>query len=434
MTYYGLASPLPYTLLSLGRYAQIMGIAPPHFMRALCNTSPPIFPYNQTCSSLWPRYSWQQHGQVSHEELAYAIQSAEQEIARIIGYYPAPMWIYEEIHDYPRPFWREAFGTGINIRNRYKGVKANYGWHVESGRRAVSIIDTVTKAGGDLVYSDEDADGMYDTATITVATALTNAQEIKVYFADCNGDQEWEIRPVRSKTIAGGVCTIVIDAWFFIDPEILAQYPTDAGVEIADLQDVNDLVESVDVYREYTDTTQASAQFLWESSYAHLCSCGSTDCEICSQYTMDGCLSARDKEHGYLLPAPATYDSDNAIWDRTTCSECPEPEMVRLWYYAGYRDDAYKSGRIFDPLSDFWAQTIAWVATARLGRPLCECNNIHAFAESLREDVTISTRDSSRFIAREDLSCPLGTRYGEIMAWRRMKNTVKKHFSVAIVP
>jgi hypothetical protein len=363
------------------------------------------------------------------------INSAENDIAGIIGYFPAPKWIYEEVQLYERPFRRDFFGDGLNIRDRYKGVKAKYAKYVNAGRRAVSIIDTATTAGGTLVYTDADSDGMYDTATITLPTTLTDVREIKIYFNGLNGEEAWEIRPIRQKTISGGNVVIVADAWYFIDPELAAAHPNyDDGFPIFDLQNTDDLVTSVDVYREYTDTTQASAQFLWESSYADLCSCCSTGCEVCSQYTLTGCITARDRENGYLLPVPATYDETDERWEKAVCTDCPEPEMVRLWYKAGEQDDAYKSGVTFDPLSQYWAETIAWVVTARLGRPLCDCNNVHAFAEILREDVTVSTREASHFVAQDDLRNPLGTHYGEIMAWRRIKHSIPdKKFSYLLI-
>lgn len=410
-----------------------MGIAPPHFMRSYAATDPPIFPYNNACNTLWSRHAWQDVGQVSHEDLAYLISAAEDDVAGIIGYYPAPKWINEENHNYPRPFRSEQRGVGLNIRGRLKGVDAHFGKFIQGGRRAVSIIDTPTVVGGELVYTDDDLDGMFETATITVPTTLTDVNEIKVYVEGMDGDPEWEIRPIRQKTITGGNCVIVLDAWWMLDPEIFAQYPSVELVPVFDLSNVDDLVTTVDVYREYTDTTQASAVFQWESTYDELCSCGGSGCSVCSQYTQDGCLSARDQENSYLIPYPATYDADAGTWDKLTCNPCPEPEMVKIWYYAGEIDNIYRAGRTFDPLSDFWAQTIAWIATARVGRPLCDCSSVHNFAEVLREDVTLSTRDSSHFVSRDDLSNPLGTHYGEILAWRRIKHAVPKKFKALVV-
>jgi hypothetical protein len=82
-----LAQPLPYTWLSLNRYAQILGIAPCNFNTAIAT---PFFPSGEACQDVFYRYPWQNSGRISHEELVAAIYQAEQDIATAVGFPLAP--------------------------------------------------------------------------------------------------------------------------------------------------------------------------------------------------------------------------------------------------------------------------------------------------------------------------------------------------------
>ena len=195
-----LAEPLPYTLLSLSGYAQIMGINPVHFMGATAS-SIGVFPIqggggSNSCNDLWHRYSWQWADSVSHYDLAEAIQQAEYDIARELGYWMAPMWISQEVHQYPRHHRQDVYRVGgRNVRGQMNSIKTNFAKIIAGGRRNVDTkLGTATVAGGSLAYTDEDGDGFAETATVELATTLTDETQIKVYFTDTLGAQEWEIR------------------------------------------------------------------------------------------------------------------------------------------------------------------------------------------------------------------------------------------------
>ncbi|MHC4736652.1 MAG: hypothetical protein ACYTDW_19680 [Planctomycetota bacterium] len=292
-----IAEPLKPTLLSLAYYAQIMGINPVHFQGAAGDI---VFPAGR-CSDIWPRWSWQADDRVSHEELARVIYDAEQDIARELGHFPAPTWIAQEQHRFPRHHRPDVYRRdGLNVRAQRVSIRTRYAKLIQGGRRAVSLVGTATTAGGSLAYTDEDSDGYAETATITLATALTDTCEIKVYFAGTSGDQAWEIRPARSKTLAGGNIVMVFPSWLFIDPDLQGAYPTTAGFSAIDVTTVTPLVTSVDVYREYNDFTANAATFFWEHQPARLAvgslctSCGGSGCAACSLISQDGCLSVRD--------------------------------------------------------------------------------------------------------------------------------------------
>jgi hypothetical protein len=190
--------PLPYTALSLGRFAQMLGIAPAHFWGATAaSLSPAVFPSGSSCGDIWPQHDWQKEDQVSRESLALAIQDAEKQLANYLGYWTAPTWIAHELHPYPRDFYRSSLYQVLDVRGMRKSMTLDYGKIISGGRRAVTLVGTATTVGLSLAYTDTDGDGFFETATITLPTTLTDACSIKVYHASHDGDQEWEIRRHR---------------------------------------------------------------------------------------------------------------------------------------------------------------------------------------------------------------------------------------------
>lgn len=432
-----IAQPLTRTLLSGGRYAKIMGINPAHFAGGFGQS---IFPVE--CEDVWPRHSWQSSDRLSHEELFNTIYGVEEDIASILGYYPAPKWIAKEMHRYPTHYRNEAFGFGLNTRGMYKSVIAKHGKFIQAGQRAVSSIGTATTTGGSLAYTDEDGDGQVDTATITLATSLTDECEVNTYFANKNGDPEWEIRPARSKSIASGNVTLVYDSWLFIDPDTLSAYPTSTGFRGVDITTIANYVTSVDVYREYTDFTQQSVEFSWEPKPSNLLfttfctSCGGAGCITCQNTTQEGCLHIRDVVGGLLVPVPATYSDADSRWNEQAWTECREPDTVKIWYYAGDLSERFLRGDDCDRLPLHFAQAIAWAATARLERPPCGCQNVRSMFAALRRDLAFvgsGEGEGSYNISFDELDNPMGTRQGEIMAWRRIRKLVERIPDFALV-
>jgi hypothetical protein len=322
-------------------------------------------------------------------------------------------------------------GTGLGIDWRPKTILTDRGKIISAGRRALDLIGTATVAGGALVYTDDDGDGYFETATITLPTAYTNAKMIKVYFAGLDGSLDWEVKPVRSKTITGGNVIIVLDAWLLIDPEIYELPPTSDLIgppgEAIDVSDTSNYVTSVDVYLEYVDQTQPSAVFYWASDGNPCPNCGIIGCTACAYNSQNGCGIARSLHNGELAVYPATYDADAGSWSGTIWSRCVEPDLVKLYYLSGDQSQEYLQGRSTDPLSQFWAQIIVWIATARIDRPLCGCGDVQAVVDDLRTDLTFSEGGASYFVARHVLDSPFGTRKGEVKAWLRLSKLLAPH-------
>ena len=413
------------TLLSLDRYAAIMGVAPAGFNTGVSSV---VFPGALACHT-WYQHEWQNHDAVSREEIAREIHIAEQDIANFMGWWPAPRWIEQDVKMYPR-FHRPEYyeGAGVNVRFQLKSIKASYGKVIEPGQRAVTLLGQPTVAGGGIAYTDEDGDGFTETATITQATTLTDECEIKVYFTGHAGEPEWEIRPARTKAIAGGTFTATFYVWQLIDPDLWEAFPlhSEDGTPTINLDAGASFVTQVDVYREYNDPTATSAVFYWEPEPSDvgggICSCcGGTGCVRCTLTEQNGCATIRNAEVGHLALSPATYDADDGVWESASWSVCRNPDQIKVYYYCGNLSELNRAGRRCDGLSDTWARVIAHLATARLRRPLCDCSGVSSLVDWLQTDLAMNTREQTFTVLWDDLPNPFGTRRGEMEAYRHCR-------------
>jgi hypothetical protein len=431
------------TLLSLDRYAQIMGVNPVHFAGA---TAGDFFPLRNRCSDIWTQHSWQYADSVSREDLALAIDQAESDLAGKLGWWPAPRWTYQEFRPYPRHHRRDVYRvTGQNVRGAGISLHTRYARVIQAGQRATAPVGTASVAAGTLAYSDADGDGFAERATITLPTALTDAGEVKVYHAGRDAAPEWEIRNPTYRHIGSGSVTIRFWSWQMIDPDLWEFMPTvdnsGENLQAIDLSGLTStppvttsLVQSVEVYREYTPTDQASVLFRWEPTPSNLvldgfCSvCGGTGCAACAFTTQTGCLHVRDAERGVVVPEAATYDAGTGQWAQAEFEGCRDPDSALIWYLSGALDRNWLSGsNLLDPLPQKWANAIAWMATARLERPFCSCGNVSALGRKYQTDLAaVSATEKQAQSYNIDpvtvLQCPFGTRLGEVLAWQMVQN------------
>ena len=424
------ALPLPYTLLSLGRFARLMGINPVHFQGAV--GSDEYWLAKNACSDVWPRYSYQYSDAVSRYDLAYVIAGVEQELARVLRFHPAPRWISNEMAQYPK-FYRPELTTsgGRQFESGLrKSVKAKWGKFISGGVRGTTLVGTATTGGGTLQYLDVDGDGFAETARITLPyTTTSDVREMKVYFTGMNADQRWEIRPLNDVTFTGTNVVINLDSWLCIDPDAQSVAPAASNPFTAvDVSTTANYVASVDVYREYTDITERHSQFYWEQTNTPTCSyctvllesgAALTSCATCGMIVQDGCLTVKDVKTSLITPAPSTYDSDTSAHVMQTYAVGRDPDMVKMWYRAGDIDEYYlrNDGTGLDPLSDFWAIVIARFAVARLERPFCSCANVTSLAQKWQTDLAFSGTDTAYSVDFKMLANPFGTKLGEVFAW-----------------
>lgn len=395
-----------HTHLSLTRFAHILQVNPVHWSGAVGSL---IWPDNGSCEDIWPQYGWQHaHDLVGREDVAMAISSVEEDFKNEIGYSVAPTWETDEDQRWPYNDLKQHI------------VQTDYGMLIAAGRRAVTIIE----ADAAVVYSDPDADGWDELATITVTTDLTDIREIKVYTAGEDGEPEFEIRHIKSIDIASGVATITLDAWLLINPDLWERYPTNEGYPAIDVTDDDNFVSVVDVYREYNDTSQAGITYYTTNALGGLCSCGGVGCQVCAVETQGGCFQIYNNRTGVIVPYPASYG--DGAWTLNQLPNCRPPLRVSLSYYAGERDKRYLTSKSLDPLSHYFAEAIVWASVARLPKDFCSCNNIRLKVARWQTDASRFREGAANaelythFVKEDVFSCPFGTRVGEVMAWKRV--------------
>ena len=352
-----------------------------------------------TCASPVLQHSWQEADRVGREEIAQAIQDAESLLSDYLGYKLLPTWEVDELFRYRRrDFDRGQIQITVTDKKHFisGGIEA---------KTAIQVSAAIT-------YSDSDGDGYDETATIIVATTVTDVEEIALYYPGELGADEWEIRPI-TVTISGGNATITCRREQLVDPDLMESYSAE-GVD--GLIDANFLA-TVDVYRHWNDP-QKQVQFIWER-YPNNCDCGLNSCPMCNFSTQYGCLVARDPKLGILLAHPANWDSTDEEFDNTSFSVGRHPDRCRIWYRAGYRNMKFAKPHL--QMDVAFERAVAYLALSQLDRPLCACNSLLNFTRQWASDlsINIATEHGSTSYQFSDkvLDNPLGTTKGAIYAW-----------------
>lgn len=400
------------TKLSLSRFAAIMGISPIHFW-GVQFTDADGNPTTQRvgCDNSYPQYEWQDAGAASREEIARCIARAEADIEEYLGYRLLPDWEFEEWRPFPRPHRPELINIGFrDIRGFPLSVKSRWGNVITGGVRAKTLM----AAASAIVWSDVDGDGYKETGTVTVATALTDASEIQVFYPGHTGEDRWRIRPI-TVTFGGGNATIRFRREMCVLESILESI--DVNPIVANGGVDADFLGTVDVYRVYNDpSTQVT--FMWEPQVT--CGCGNTSCLNCRYTVQPGCFHLReDPRLGLIVPWPGTWNAATATFSTDSWADSRTPDMVRLFYYAGLRDQRQTYPTV--DLDPDWARTVAFYAAALLDRPPCGCNS--EMFDRWRADLAFSSGAeelASYQLSPRDLDNPFGTRRGAVYAWRRV--------------
>lgn len=401
------------TYLPLDRWAAVLGIEPHHFNGVTTTLKP-----TENCGEVWWQYAWQHADRVGREDVAIAIAQAESDIIEALGFFPVPDWTEAEIVRTSKPSDVMLPGNhGLyNARALFQSIHTQYGHVIRGGVRASTLIGTALRTepavpGDTMTLLDLDGDGYDETVQIVLATTVTDVDEIRCYFHG-ETDDEWEIRPLRSVTIAGGNVTILFDKhliphpalWEALDPAAI-NGDDEANFEL-----------EVDVYRVYNDPSD-QAELQWEAQPGY-CGCGSSSCETCTWAVQTACLQTRDPRLGIITYRPATWDTADEEFDSATLAICRQPDRVSLNYQSGYRA---KTARPYVQMDPMLERIITYYSVTLLDRPICNCNNVESFINRWREDHSL-VGDAGRYQATNRiLECPWGTREGALWAWQQVQ-------------
>lgn len=381
-------------MLSIDRWAFNLGLDPLH-VNGINHGS---------CGSPVLQYAWQHPGRIGREEIALAIQHAEDLISDALGFYLLPAWREELIP--------------ISVRARQGILLCSHGMVIAAGRLAKSEI----AVDQEIQWGNEDSDTINELATVTVTTSVVDPEEIGLYYPGKAGDDAWEIRPINV-SISGGEATITCKRWQLVNPFVLESIDPDPdGIEID--EDTDDdgnplFLESVDVYRKWTDPS-AQAQF---EGYGYPCrTCNDAGCAQCEAVTQSACVSIRDSLIGSLAVSPATWDAANsrfafAGWDCLMS----RPKAVRVWHRSGYVDP--RTGSKVNMAARF-ERAIALLSISLIGEEdLCTClSTLHErWAQDLALQESTADGSSTSYKLGKKLEWPFGTTRGAIEAWNLVR-------------
>lgn len=395
------------TLLPLDRWVQVVGLDPRHFRQVHTHHQADL-----TCQSVWKEHPWQHADVVSRDDVAHAIAMAEDTLAKHLGFRVLPDWEVGEMHAVPRagdPTLYNAAGT--NPQGFVLSLYLDFGYFVEGGVETLALIDD----GVAIVYTDDDGDAYPETATISFATTVTDAQEIAVFYPG-ESEQNWEIRPFKTCGIAGGVCTMTFERQQFVVPDLIEALDPAA----VDGDDDANFLPTVDVYRRYNDP-EDMCSLIWKPRAG---SCSTAAC--CADTTQSACLVVMDEQKGLVGLQPADYDA--GVWTSTVFTEGRAPDRAQIAYRAGWRDM-----RKPYPLLQMDAEierAVVYLAMSYLQREVCSCSNVEALFKYWTQDLAYSEPGGGTYrVAWRQLDNPIGTTRAALHAWelikRRMPETAR---------
>lgn len=387
------------------------------------------------CSGLLREYGWQDQDAAARSGIREALAAAEQQVARYLRYRIGPQYAeatvpYPKLGDlrYGRSAPAGADGRRLAIALP-EGELRTLGVEARTIIGDVAIIGSVPYVGASpappyLVYRDRDGDGLPDQFEVGIATTVTEPTELGVYVAAADRwdgsalSERWRLTPARA-TISGGVATIVGPAWAAARPVLWEG--EGSPLNGLDPEAAGNYLPAMTVARRYTDpggTAVATAQatLIWESPpWPGFACCPATGSDPAATAVAVARVGVRDAEIGLVTPAQAIYDATSGTWTQVTdwaALNCREPDRVTIRYLAGL------------PLSDdhvpaeIWAKLICRLAAADLARPVCSCQDANKLIAHWQADLAQVGAGDQLFATPPELANPLGTRRGQLFAWR----------------
>jgi|SRR5262245_13678108 len=379
------------TLLPLDEFAKLIGVHPLHFNQVYV----PDIADAVICDVPILQYSWQASARIGREDLAEAISLAEMNLTEQLGFTPLPDWV---VNDEVAP--GKSYNPLVNksyfgLRHELVTAQASRGYIIAGGVEAKTLI----QSGVGVTYHDDDGDGYKESAVIVVSSiGSIPATEIGVYYPGTNGDDAWEVRPLRDVQV-GVDAVITVDRHQLVRPELLESF-SPRGV---DGMDDTSFLTTVDVYRHYNDVSR-QVTHIWDTTSGY---CG-ISCYACQHGSVDGCLGIRDSRLSVVSTSPAVWDATSGKYIYDYCSMCRAPDRLKLNYYAGWQDSSFK-------------RIIARYAITFLQRPLCSCQPVEAAIKYWSADLAYQHSTPVESInyrmSTGMLDCPLGTSRGAVHAW-----------------
>lgn len=420
---------LDWPILPLELWRQEIGYNPWHFW-GLADSI--IVPVTSKCNDVIHEYGWQGTDESGRADIRAAIINAERILFDNLSYWPAPVYSEDTL---PWPKYQDLRlyrHSRMDARGGWVPVQLNEGKVRACGIKAYTELDDAAA----LTYTDQDGDGLLDTFTCSVATTVTDPDEIAIYFQpgdrlvqDSFLSDRWRIEPVNVSFLMG-TATIIGKRWLCVKPTLYEDkdhYPIDPTV-------ATNFITHVIIYRRYTDmtgqvsTTNSQSALIWESKPCCWgCDTVTNSTDPSSEGWVAGRSGIRDSDAGIVIPAEAVYNAVTGVWSHPCdcTSTCGEPDKVLVRYLAGVDLDPHG-----------WMQKnmrtiVSRLASAEMTRRICACDQANREFSNWQFDLARSTGAETYQVGQTVLENPLGTRRGHVYAWQQIKSLARVIGSIA---
>lgn len=351
-------------------------------------------PVDSACNTIVREFAWQLADAAGRDDIRKAILTAERKLKDHLGYFVRPVYVSEVVnigcffhsmrnsdfsyygYGYGSDYYRAGYQTLLKL---------------SSGQlRAVQTETWVATAyGGAPGYTDIDADGNKDTFEIFIADAVTAPADVEIGFiaSDCppnwTADQR-RIFPVTVERYDSTTIRISGAAWLMVAPKRYSAFNyagLDPAIETS-------FVSAVDVFIRTASAANAATFQYYDSAGVFTTSALN--------------VSVENPDAGLVLVSSADCIGF------CTCNAPNLTQSIAINYRAGA--DA----------GDFDTE-VAALACAEMRRRVCACETANSNIYAWQVDMALPMAFTKVHIAPEDIANPIGTRAGQIAAWKRIQ-------------
>lgn len=340
--------------LSLMEWSEIIGVSP-FWLAQITEPRDKLSRVNAACNDPFFQSPFQTNNQLSREQIAQAIENAENRIANYLGYPVAPIYKPEPI-PYRGPKWDFR---GMELKKPYQ---LRYSHIQRFGKRAVTQYNP--PAPITINYADPYSLGFntHFDFTFTVP-ANTLPRDILIFHTEANTGSDYNAEKGRGQirganiTVNGVTAKVWGSKVLLVKPIHMLTY----APETLNMNTTGHFADSVEIYlQSFDETLPAVLEYLDREN------CPNPPCGLESQ---NACLTKQDLLQGTVEITPADWDATAEKWVYPSGETCKnwEYRQATIYYEAGLPRD--ELNRVAEPYN----RIIAYAATALLPERTCGC-------------------------------------------------------------
>ncbi|RMG92583.1 MAG: hypothetical protein D6706_16635 [Chloroflexi bacterium] len=394
--------------MNLEQFRRFHGYNPYHFW-GMSNSKCPV---SSACNTVVYEYAWQKSDAINRHAIREALARAKNLIYQNTGWPIERTWI-SRLVPYPQladKSMRRIDNT--DITGRRLAIRLPDGYIRQLGSERLELLTSGTPA-----LTDNNNDGLLDTFTLTVNVG-SNIPEtsIEVYFQDADVPEgKRKVEPV-SVSIVNGTATITGKSWLLVRPILYEK----ALPEPLDPDDTSIYAQILDIYRHDTKTDgqtedDCMAVLYWETLPYPDCAVptnqNSADPAALASAIARGAV--RDARHGFVTVGESVFDTTTSQWVEKNWSANRPPDRVLIRYEAGVQQTDAVPGQ-----NRRWDDIVIMLATAELPERDWGCDIANKSLYHYQFDLARAAGDEQFRIGNELLANPLGTKRGQLEAWR----------------